>query len=131
MPPVLLVPPILPGFPALRGSDALTITVRLLQAEMPSGKPGVRRALLRPLLPPLDGLRASARLITQENQQGPVRASPEQQSAGIKKSFLTGFCTATGKTSQSFVSCPSIEGVRVSSIARNAFAPLGKYEART
>jgi len=91
VPPVLPVPPILPSFPALRGSDALrepqapfahrclAITVRLLQAEMPSGRPGVRRALLRPLLPPLDGLRASARLLTQENQQGPVRASPEQQ----------------------------------------------------
>ena len=39
-------------------------------------------------------------------------------------------CVAAGKTSQPSVLRPSIEGAKVSSIARNA-PPLGKYEART
>ena len=50
--------------------------------------------------------------------------------AGSKSYCLMFFWAAAGKTSQSFVRCPSIEGAKVSSIARNA-PPLGKYEART
>ena len=152
-PPVLPVPPILPGFPALRGCllscllsflivlDALkspavlqpqppfSSTARSLEAELPSGSPGVRRALLRPLLPPLDGLRASARLLTQENQQGPVRASPEQQRCGINKLFIDVLLRGDGQHLPALRQVPLHRRAKISSIARNAPAPLGKYEA--
>ena len=52
------------------------------------------------------------------------------KSLGSKSYGLMFFCAAAGKTSQPFVRRPSIEGAKVSSIARNA-PPWGKYEART
>ena len=69
--------------------------------------------------------------LPRKTSKGQCAPALNSNALGSKSYFLMCFCTATGKTSQSFVRCPSIEGAKVSSIARNAPAPLGKYEART